>query len=448
MSDMLNLLHLKVAGVHDRGDHYRIEAVGDVVPTVCPNCGHSPLYRHGTQQQSFMDTPMHGKRVLLDIERRRYRCTACGKTLFDPLPDMDGKRFMTQRLVEFVKTHCLRRTFATLARDVGVDNKTVRLIFDDYAAHLKATVHYDTPRILGIDEIKIIGDYRCVLTDIERLSMFDMLPTRKKVDLLTYFRGMPDKPKVEVITMDLWSVYRQVVRDQFPGRLVVADRFHAVRMASDAMERVRKAIRKSLPEKARLKLKDDRKLLLMRRHRLDDKGLAVVEQWSTMYPALGAAYTLKELFHSLYEQDDKPTAQRVAEAWLNSIPDELARYFRETAVALQSWWDEIFAYYDVRITNAYTESVNNIAKEMHRMGRGYSFDVIRARLLYNDEARADTRETIRKKPRKATSPPAPDLHTFTTIDLPRAAADRDVQVIEHGPSLITLARLLREGHFY
>lgn len=445
MVDMLNLPHLKVAGVHDQGDHYRIEAAGDVAPATCPNCGHAPLYRHGTQQQVFMDAPMHGKRVLLDIERRRYRCTACGKTLFDPLPDMDGKRFMTQRLVEFVKAHCLRRTFATLARDVGVDNKTVRLIFDDYAAHLKATVHYETPRILGIDEIKIIGEHRCVLTNIEHLSMFDMLPTRKMADLLRHFAALPDKHKIEVVTMDLWSVYRQAARERLPGRLIVADRFHAVRMATEAMERVRKAIRKTLPEKTRLKLKDDRKLLLMRRHRLGDEGLAIVEQWSTMFPALGAAYKLKELFHGIYEQDSKEQARRAAEAWLNSIPDELQRYFRHASVALRSWWDEIFAYYDVPITNAYTESVNNVAKEMNRMGRGYSFDVIRARFLYDDEARADTRQTIRKKPRKAPLAPSSDLRTFTTLS--GAAPAQEDQIIEYGPSLAALARLLREGHF-
>jgi len=42
---------------------------------------------------------------------------------------------------------------------------------------------------------------------------------------------------------------------------------------------------------------------------------------------------------------------------------------------------------------------------------------------YNDEARKDMRQAIRKDPRLAE------------------------QVIEYGPSLITLARLLREGHF-
>ncbi len=417
MGDMLNLPHLKVAGVHDEGDHYRVEARGDVDPTSCPACA-GTLYRHGTQQQSFMDTPMHGKRVLLQIERRRYRCLACGKTLFDPLPDMDGKRFMTTRLVRHVEQQCLTKTFAALSRDIGVDNKTIRLIFDDYVAHLKATVTFETPRILGIDEMMIIGQYRAMITNVEKLSLFDMLPTRNKADLLAYFKTLPNKHKVEIVTMDMWSVYRQVVQEQFPGRMIVADRFHVVRMANDAMERVRKALRKTLPDKTRFKLKDDRKLLLMRVHELDDEGRAKIAQWSEQFPLLGDAYRLKELFHDLYQQPDKQTAMHAAGAWANSIPAELEPYFKEANGALRSWWTEIFRYYDVPITNAYTESINNIAKEMNRMGRGYSLDVIRARLLYNDEARKDTLQTI-----------------------------HNVQVIECGPSLITLARLLREGHF-
>jgi len=35
----------------------------------------------------------------------------------------------------------------------------------------------------------------------------------------------------------------------------------------------------------------------------------------------------------------------------------------------------------LQITNAYTESFNSIARKMDRMGRGYSFEVLRAKLL-------------------------------------------------------------------
>ncbi len=443
MSDMLNLPHLKVAGVHDLGDHYRIEACGTVDPMACPACDGGPLHRHGVHRQSFIDTPMHGKRVLLDIERRRYRCTACGKTLFDPLPDMDGKRFMTTRLVRHIEQQCLTKTFASMSRDIGVDNKTIRLIFDDYVAHLKSTVTFETPRILGIDELMIIGQYRAMITNIEKLSLFDMLPTRNKADLLTYFKTLPDKHKVEVVTMDMWSVYRQIAREQFPGRMIVADRFHVVRMANDALERVRKALRKTLPDKTRLKLKDDRKLLLLRAHELDDIGRAKVAQWSDQFPQLGDAYKLKELFHDLYRQPDKQSAMHAADAWANSIPAELEPFFKDARGALLSWRAEIFRYYDVQITNAYTESINNIAKEMNRMGRGYSLDVIRARLLYNDEARKDTRQTIRKKLRRTAEPTGSEW-AFCGLNI---EPSEEIKTIEYGPSLITLARLLREGYF-
>lgn len=58
---------------------------------------------------------------------------------------MDGKRLATTRLVQHVERHCLRKTFAELSREVGVDDKTIRYIFDDYVAWLKETEVFETP---------------------------------------------------------------------------------------------------------------------------------------------------------------------------------------------------------------------------------------------------------------------------------------------------------------
>src|SRR3546814_2573618 len=37
---------------------------------------------------------------------------------------------------------------------------------------------------------------------------------------------------------------------------------------------------------------------------------------------------------------------------------------------------------DMPVTNAYTESINRLAKDKNREGRGYSFEVMRARMIY------------------------------------------------------------------
>lgn len=47
-----------------------------------------------------------------------------------------------------------------------------------------------------------------------------------------------------------------------------------------------------------------------------------------------------------------------------------------------NWHNAIFAYFDHPITNGYTESLNNLIRVMNRTGRGYSFEALRAKMLF------------------------------------------------------------------
>jgi hypothetical protein len=46
---------------------------------------------------------MHGRRVGLYIDTRRYRCRDWGITFYEPLPGLDEKRLMTKRLVQWMQ---------------------------------------------------------------------------------------------------------------------------------------------------------------------------------------------------------------------------------------------------------------------------------------------------------------------------------------------------------
>lgn len=443
-TDMLQMDTMEASEVADNGDHYVVKASGQGEPQVCPACACEKLYSHGMNVQRFADVPMHGKRVLIEIERRRFRCSGCGKTLFSSLPEMDSKRLATTRFVEYVESGCLKKTFAEMAREVGVDEKTVKNIFDDYVERLRAEVVYETPRVLGIDELKIVGEYRAMITNVEKLSLYDMLETRTKADLLAYFDRLPNKEKVEVITMDMWNVYRQVMEKKFPGRLIVADRFHVTRMAGWAMEKVRLAIRRTLDTRTRLKLKDDRFVLLAREAGLSAKQRDLLTHWSREFPLLGKAYSLKEAFHALYEHDSRAKAEKAAKAWKDSIPSELSDTFREVVGALDNWWVQIFNWYDHPISNAYTESINRIAKDMNRMGRGYSFEVIRARLVYDQTARSKTTQSIRaRKPASGGGSLNMGRMSWGSI----ADEGPVIKMIEYGPHIPTLCDLLEQGYF-
>lgn len=443
MTDFLQLASLKTLAVRSEDEFYVVEAAGRSDWLTCQLCEVGRLHGHGSQEQSFQDTPSHGKPVRIVIQRRRYRCTGCGKTQFEPVADLDSKRQATRRLVDYVRTHSVRETFAAMARRVALDEKTIRHIFDDFVEELQTRIRFRTPRILGIDEIKVIGAYRAIITNVERRTVFDLRPSRAKADLLPYFRQLRDKDKVEWVAMDMYHVYRQVVKATLPQARIVVDRFHIQRMANEAVEKLRKRLRKDLSARQRLRLKDERFLLLKRQHDLGADAMAQLLAWFERFPLLGEAHALKEGFLSIWDQKTRPGAEAACEHWLGNIAPEMAPVFKDLSTAVRNWHEEIFAYFDQPITNAYTESVNRLAKDMNRMGRGYSFEVIRARMLYDKKAREDGSvvETVLTDD--------PDSATIQFM-MSRAGATRQKavqQVVEYGPYIPTLCKLLEEGHF-
>src|SRR5690606_27201163 len=303
---------------------------------------------------------------------------------------------------------------------------------------LGKTVRFETPEFLGIDELKIIGEYRCMITNVGELSIYDLLPNRRKADLTTYFKTLPDKHKDKVVTMDMWRTYKDVVNAQLPGRDIVVDRWHVVRMGNDALETVRKKIRRDLNTRQRLKLKDDRFILLEREGRLSTDEHDKMLEWFELHPELELAYRMKESFHEIYNCVDKEDAQAFARAWLDSLPPEMEYAFGAARTALTSWWGEIFNFYDHQVTNAYTESTNRLAKDMNRMGRGYSFEVMRARLIYEKQARKPTTKVRGRKPKSFL--PEKVMYRFSM-------ADENVKAIEYGPHIPTLCDLLEKGCF-
>ena len=52
---------------------------------------------------------------------------------------------------------------------------TIKNIAHDLIEELERTVHYETPVIMGIDEVSLAGDYRCVITNLATNNVFQML---------------------------------------------------------------------------------------------------------------------------------------------------------------------------------------------------------------------------------------------------------------------------------
>ena len=413
-------------------------------PTRCPRCSDDRLYRHDKREQRYADVPHFASPTHLKFIRQRWRCQNCKLVFADPSSELDDDHQCTKRLVAHIGEQCIRFTFLEIARQVGLSDFTVRSIFMEHVRHLERTYRFQTPEVLGIDEVHIIDDYRCVLTNVGHNTVYDILPSRKLASLRPYFEKFPEPQKVKVFCTDFWSSYAAVAETYFPKAVLVADRFHVQRMGNNAMEAVRKAYRKSLTKHARIQLKDDRRLLLKNGSSLTEKEREAIERIFDLHPPLRAAWQCKEGFIQIYDASGRKGAETLMNAWLADFPHDLAPFFKEPISVLHSRRNHILNYFDHRFTNGYTESVNALIRSVDRMGRGYSFEAIRAKMLFNRKALEKSAVLI-EPPR---SEPEFTIGLVTTASMmPRQPVRSAARKLYFGPHIPTLVEMLENGEF-
>ena len=234
-TNILNLPDFKVQRVEEDDHDYHVYAEVSNPPGVCTACGSDRLIGHGRNEQVIRDLPTHGKRLAIYVDTRRWRCQSCGKTFMEVLPAVNAQREMTDRLVRWIGQQSVKRTFASIAEDAGLDEKTIRNIFRDYVNELEQHIRFETPRWMGIDEIHLIRP-RGVITNIANNTIVELLPNRNKDTVVRYFYDLEGRDRVQYVAMDMWRPYRDATHAVLPHATVIVDKFHVVRMANDAVE--------------------------------------------------------------------------------------------------------------------------------------------------------------------------------------------------------------------
>lgn len=399
---MLNLENVVINEREEHDSDYVLHAESQSPNRRCPECTSSNTVSIGSREQRIRDTSMHGKRVIILYKRKRLRCKSCNKTFFEPLSFLDDDYRMTRRCVEYIVSRSYSVPFLHVATDVGVDEKTIRNIFTQHVQTLESKYWYVAPRVLGIDETHLNKVMRLVLTNIEEKTLVDLRRDRSKKAVKEAICRLYGWQGIEIVTIDMWRPYRDAVRDLLPEAVIVVDRFHVAKFANEAMDKARKDVRAQLDKRERIKLKNDRKILFKRRDDITGaKELSIFEFWTNEYPELMAVYNAKEAFLGLWDMPDRESAEDYWQNWLDITSPEVKRYFSEAIRAFGNWHDEIFNWWNFEYTNAFTESLNNIIKSAHRAGRGYSFDVLRAKMLFTKGALAPTKQespvTLKKR---------------------------------------------------
>lgn len=401
---MLNALMFKGWTVEE--DHYedrylyRLEASYNLRPEHCPSCGsvRQPI-AHGSPVVLVRDSPMRGKRVQIRLKRSRYICKDCGSTFSQQIPELHPDFDMTNRLVEYIQDQGLRKPYAEVRRNVGVrSDKTISNICQPYLRWLTTGHALYAPVILGIDELKLDGGTRIVLTDTGERRVIEMLPDDESATLANGIKRLPNYNRIVAVTLDMRSSFRKVVRETLPWATIIADKFHVLRMANKRLDEFRSAVKtahevkrkearaagRRVPKKLKYKW-SDRRLLHMspeKRTKLKPMKRMMFEATLANDQPLHEVWVTKEAFYMLWKAKDAAEAKCMFTYWKNNLPPAASPHFTSVARQIEDWHGEVFAYFNDPYTNAYAEAANRLIRAINRRGNGYKFAGIRARAIH------------------------------------------------------------------
>lgn len=350
----------------------------------CPYCKEETDVIHDYRTQVIKDIPAFGKNVIIILRKRRYRCVHCRKRFFENNSFLPKYQRMTNRLSFFVLDKLRdERSFTSVAKEVNTSVSTVIRIFDN-VSYPKAKLS----QALAIDEFKgnTWGEkYQCILTDPINNIVLDILPKRYEYYLTSYFKdySKEERNKVKCFVSDMWKPYEQTANNWFTNATQIVDKYHWIRQAIWAFERVRKEEQKKLDKDLSKYFKRSRSLLLKRFDNLTDEQKQQVNVMLYYSVNISRAYYYKESFLKILDYKEPDKAKIALREWIESAENSDIQSFKKCAETMRNWYIGISNSLSSPVTNGFTEGCNNKIKVLKRNAYGYkNFKRFRNRILH------------------------------------------------------------------
>jgi transposase len=271
-----------------------------------------------------------------------------------------------------------------LGRRKGICAETVQRYF---LRHLQRRARQEhppvCPKVLGIDEHFFTRrkGYATTFCDLKNHRIYDVTLGRSEAALESYFLSLEGKEQVRIVCMDLAVVYRSMVRKQFPKALIVADRFHVIRLINHHFLACWREID---PVGA----KNRGLMSLMRRHRHNLKPHEKLRLLAYLAerPALDLIYRFKQklCYLLLKKHKTRRQCQILIPRFLRAVV-----HLRESGLAqlitlgdtLHSWSEEITRMWRFTRSNGITEGFHNKMENISRQAYGFrNFENYRQRV--------------------------------------------------------------------
>ena len=352
---------------------------------VCSFCGktHSNQSVHSTRVIRVRDLDITGRKVFLNVLKRKYRCPDDGRIHVELIPWLKLYSRLTKRHAEHVSRLAAITTNTEAGWFLGLDDETVYRVDK---AHLEEEAKKKLEPIpyginLSVDEVsyKKYNNYLTNVIDVD-LKLVIWNAKGRKAEILDRFYegiGAENCSKIKTVAMDGARTFISSTTRHAKNALIVYDKFHLIQKLNKTVDDVRKAELKKARSSENQELIDminckRRFLLLKKKSNLTKWQSNYLDQLCEINKPIFEALLLKESFSAIYSMkgtlEDK---RKYLTEWMKEAAKSKLDPFADLARKWETKVVYIFNWFKHKTSSAISEGFNNKIKRLKRMAYGY-----------------------------------------------------------------------------
>lgn len=354
---------------------------------ICPSCHCYTKRVHDYRTQKIQHISIGYVTSYLFLKKRRYICNHCGKKFYETY-DFLQKYFRKSNTVFHNVERDLKKlkNFKTIAIDNHISIPTV-VRYMHYSILLSNKYNVSLPSKIGIDEFKgncNHSKYLFHIFDLDTHKTIDILQSRSYDFLEQYFSSfsLKQRANVKVVSMDLYSPFKRVIKDKFFHASIVADNFHFTRTVMNALDELRLNLWRNTKGREKLYFKYLKHALMKDASKATDKDSEKLLYAFELSPTLKYAYKLKQDFLDIKKKNTFDEKEKLFRKWLDNAESSTIDEFKKTVKILRQWHEYISNSFKLNLSNGPVEGKNNLIKTLKRISFGFkNFNNFRARIL-------------------------------------------------------------------
>lgn len=341
----------------------------------CGRCGkRAPGYDQAPERR-WRHLGLGSTRLWLCYAPRRVKCSDCGvKT--EQVPWAPARSRFTWDFEEMV-AYLTRATDKTqVTRLMGLAWRTVGEIVERVVARKKDPERLSNLRWIGIDEFSHRKGQRYItlVVDHEKQRVVWACEGKDSAKIRRFFEelGPENAAKIEGVTTDMATWFLKAIRENIPQAQVVIDRFHVQKLATEALDVVRREQQRGTRGTPQGRFIFRSRFALLKNYGdLSKKQKLKLSDIERENKRLYRAYLLKEHLAAALDYLQPWRAEAALREWLSWASRSRLKPFVKVGRTIRKHFDGILAYIEGRKTNGIVEGINNRMRMVARRAFGF-----------------------------------------------------------------------------